>query len=742
MSCTSNTLGTWPLGRNWLLWAALLLLGRLPLFASHSLSMAWYPSLDPDVISYKIYFGGASGDYTNSFDVGSATNVTVFGLTGGATYYFTATAVSSTGVESIFSNEASYAVPADTNAPTGTNSSPASQPPTLNAIANQTIYQNAGLQTVALTGISAGSTSGTPLTISAVSSDTTIIPTPTINYTSPNSTGTLTFTPVTGALGTATVTVTENNGGASNNLTSQTFTVTVVPMPVASLPPTLNAITNLTIFENSGQQTVALTGISPGSGGNSTVTISAVSSNTTVIPTPAVNYTSLSSTGTLTFTPAMNALGTAAVTVTVNNGGASNNLTSQTFTVTLVPMPVASQPPTLNTITNLTIYESSGRHTVALTGISPGSSGNSTVTVSAVSSNPSVIPTPTINYTNSSSTGTLTFAPATNALGTATVTVTVNNGGASNNLTSQAFTVTVVVPPGGNQPPTLNAITNVSMIQGTASLSIALTGISSGSPTEKQVLSVTATSSNPGLFPTPAIRYVNPASNAVLTLTPKTTSLGTALITVTVNDGGKSNNLVHQSFTVTVISNQPPTLASIANVTVAENATNQSVTLTGITPGPLSKNQFLTVTAVSSNARLLPTPLIKYSSPANAGVLTFRPAANLTGTVTVTVTVNNGGLNNNLVHQTFIVTVAKPGTNSVALSGVAPNAAATLTTVAHAAGQFTFQVTGIPASKYAVQVSSDMVHWTPVQTNTSPFTFQDNTVPSSGQRFYRALYLQ
>ncbi|MCX8092450.1 MAG: immunoglobulin domain-containing protein, partial [Verrucomicrobiae bacterium] len=67
--------------------------------------------------------------------------------------------------------------------------------------------------------------------------------------------------------------------------------------------------------------------------------------------------------------------------------------------------------------------------------------------VTATSSNPALIPNPTVSYTSPNSTGSLTFTPVANAFGTATLTVTVNDGGASNNIISRSFTVTVNAPP-------------------------------------------------------------------------------------------------------------------------------------------------------------------------------------------------------------------------------------------------------------------------------------------------------
>jgi uncharacterized protein YqjF (DUF2071 family) len=75
-------------------------------------SLAWDPSPDANVVRYYVYYGVASGDYTNRVDAGNATSVTISNLVVGCTYYFAATAMDDSGLESDFSNEVSYTVPA------------------------------------------------------------------------------------------------------------------------------------------------------------------------------------------------------------------------------------------------------------------------------------------------------------------------------------------------------------------------------------------------------------------------------------------------------------------------------------------------------------------------------------------------------------------------------------------------------------------------------------------------------
>ena len=334
----------------------------LSAFATGSVTLAWNASTDPSVVGYNVYYGGASGAYTNEICAGNATNATISGLVQGTTYYFAATTYTSSGMESLFSSEVSYLVPL--NAPI------VNQPPTLNAIANLTINENAGLQTVSLSGITSGAPNeNQTLTVTAVSSNTGLIPNPTVNYTSTNSTGSLTFTPATNGIGTATITVKVNDGGKSNNIVTRTFTVTV---NVVNHTPTLNAISNLTINENSGLQTVNLSGITSGATNEiQTLKVTVTCSNRSLISTPSVRYTSPNTYGTLTFTPVANAKGTATVTVTVNDGGKSNNIVTRTFTVTVLPKGT-SQPALMSQLTNVVVVAGkTASFSVAATGTAP-----------------------------------------------------------------------------------------------------------------------------------------------------------------------------------------------------------------------------------------------------------------------------------------------------------------------------------------------------------------------------------
>ena len=199
---------------------------KLPAAAA-SVTLAWNPDAEPSVSGYNVYYGSASGVYSQKTSAGRATQVTIAGLTPGSAYYFAASAYNVDGLESSLSAEVAYRIPQP--------ASTTSQVPTLNPIDNVVVGMNAGPQIVILTGITSGAANRT-LVVRAVSSNPGLIPNPTVTYTSAATTGTLSFRPVTGQSGVAVITVTASAGGAGNNTATRTFSVTVTPVSAPGAP--------------------------------------------------------------------------------------------------------------------------------------------------------------------------------------------------------------------------------------------------------------------------------------------------------------------------------------------------------------------------------------------------------------------------------------------------------------------------------------------------------------------------
>jgi hypothetical protein len=190
--------------------------GGFSSFALQNVTLAWSASTDTNVMGYNVYYGVEARTYTNRMDVGNALTGNISNLVEGTTYFFAVTAYNVLAMESDFSDEVSYTIPG----------SAGNQPPTLNVLNGLTINEDAGAQTVSLSGISSGSTNEIQtLTVTATSSYTSLIPNPTVTYTSAAATGSLALTPVANANGTATITVTVSDGQPTNGTLVRTFLV-------------------------------------------------------------------------------------------------------------------------------------------------------------------------------------------------------------------------------------------------------------------------------------------------------------------------------------------------------------------------------------------------------------------------------------------------------------------------------------------------------------------------------------
>src|SRR5439155_652361 len=152
--------------------------------------------------------------------------------------------------------------------------------------------------------------------------------------------GTLTYTTAANANGSATVTVqVHDDGGTANSgvdtSAAQTFTITVTAVNDA---PSFTKGPDQTVLEDAGAQTVTAWATTISAGANETgPTLNFILSNPTrrssdLQPAVAAN-------GTLTYTTAANANGSATVTVQIHDDGGTANggvdtSAAQTFTIT------------------------------------------------------------------------------------------------------------------------------------------------------------------------------------------------------------------------------------------------------------------------------------------------------------------------------------------------------------------------------------------------------------------------
>jgi VCBS repeat-containing protein len=173
--------------------------------------------------------------------------------------------------------------------------------------------------------------------VTATSNNTSLIPNPVVTYTSPAGTGSLSFTPVANANGSATITVTvQDNGGTLQggaDTTSRTFNVNV------------SAVNDPPVAVNDSYAV----------SGNSTLTVSApgllandadVEGNqltATLVTNPSNGALSLNTDGSFTYTPAANASGTDSFTYRATDGQLSSDVATVQLTVTAAPTTVEFQ---------------------------------------------------------------------------------------------------------------------------------------------------------------------------------------------------------------------------------------------------------------------------------------------------------------------------------------------------------------------------------------------------------------
>jgi hypothetical protein len=250
-----------------------------------------------------------------------------------------------------------------------------------------------------------------------------------------------------------------------------------------------------------------------------------------------------SSSGVFTWTPGEEHGGNSyPITVRVTDNGVPVQQATKTFNVTVNEV---NQPPTFTKGPDAQVGEDAGAQTFTawatdLSGGPPGDVGV-VLTFLASSDNPGLFSVPPAIAAN----GTLTFTPAPNAHGSATVSVSLKddggtaNGGVDTSAT-QTFTLTVVPI---NDPPVLSPVSDFTIHAGTT-LTVTLTATDIDEPSDTLTFELVAG---------PPTASLNSAAKT-FTWTPTDTDAGSAsTITLRVADNGTPSQEDTESFTITVV---------------------------------------------------------------------------------------------------------------------------------------------------------------------------------------------
>ncbi|MEB4784294.1 S-layer homology domain-containing protein [Paenibacillus jamilae] len=362
----------------------------------------------------------------------------------------------------------------------------------------------------------------------------------------------LTLTPVSAGTTKVTITANDGKGGTINSQFNVTITP-VIPEVVNHAPTVETSISNVTTGVADGIKAVSFADVFADEDSDA-LTFTATSTNAGVA-TVAVNGSDLKITPVNT--------GTAAITVTANDGNGGTVDTQFNVTITpVIPEAVNHAPTVEASISNVTTGAADGIKTVSLAGVFADEDSDA-LTFTATSTNVGVT-TVAVNGSD------LKITPV-NA-GTATITVTADDGNGGTVDTQFNVTITPVIPEAVNHAPTVEtSISNVTTGVADGIKTVSLAGVFADE--DSDALTYTATSTDTGV----ATVAVNGSD---LKITP--VNAGTATITVTANDG--NGGTVDTNFTLTVtpppaVNHAPVVQSTINDISTEAGAMDTTIGL-------------------------------------------------------------------------------------------------------------------------------------------------------------------
>ncbi|MDR3458964.1 MAG: hypothetical protein P4N60_16070 [Verrucomicrobiae bacterium] len=658
----------------------------------HSLVLTWDASTDASLAGYQVFMGQASGNYSLSRNVYAVNSLVFTGLVSGTTYFFAVREFDAAWNQSGMSSEINWLVPF----PGPTNSTPVTSvtptppptntPPVLNAVSGLTVTTNPADSSRVTLSWNASTDAGVAgyLVYGGQASG---------NYTLTQNVGQVTSLVVTGLV-----------AGTTNFFAVQEYDaaadVSVVSPEVqwhVPLPPVLNAVSGLLATTNPADMH------------------SVILSWNASTDAGVAGYQVFSGKAKGNYSLTRNVGLVSSLVVTGQVSGTTNYFAVREFDANLKQGGLSPEvrwfvplAPVLHAVSNLTVTINPADIHSAIISWTP--SADAWVAGYQVFCGPT-----TGHYLNSRTLGLVNSLVVTGLVSGVTNFYAVRERDAGTNVSGLSREARWAAPFPPNVPPTLNALGDLNLNINAGLQTVNLANITSGSPSEHQTLKVTVASSNPALISNARVSYTSPKTTGTLMFQPNNRQTGKAVLTVTVNDGGTSSNVVSRSFTVTVV--DQALLAALPKIT------------SQIKGGRVLKSKPVAF-GVSVSGRAPFKYQWKFNGTnlvGQTGASLTIPAANVANAGAYMVQVSNSvGVTNSALAVLTVITNTIP-------TMVAP--------VIPQAGQFSFQVTTEAGLNYVVEATTDFQHWTPVVTNTAPFTFTEPNATSYAQRYYRTRYL-
>ena len=462
--------------------------------------------------------------------------------------------------------------------------------------------------------------------------------------------GLLSYKPAMDSSGTAILTIKlKDSGGTANGgvdtSPEQTFEITIDGY---NDPPRFVKGTNISVNEDSPEQIISAwaTQISAGGPGEESQILEFVLSVEDESLFEALPE--ISPAGTLTFKPRADQFGETDISVYLKDDGPGSNMSpTQDFNITILPI---NDKPTFIRGENVIIFEDKGEQSIPnwVTNIKPGpwNEESQTLTFQVIPDDPSLFASgPYI-----SETGKLTYTPALNRKGDASLRIYLkDNGGTENGgqdtSEPQDFNIIMI---GVNDAPSFSLQGSQHSVledSGRQMVSNWAANILPGPPDESdQNVAFRITNNNDSLFSESPL--ISP--NGILTYTPAPNKSGEAKVLVFLeDDGGTANGGINVSstkeFIINVIEvNDPPSFNKGADQRVDEDSGAKIVSnwAQNISPGAISEiGQKLTFHLAVSNPNLFAYP----PEISEVGTLTFTPAPNAAGVAYIDVTLKDDG---------------------------------------------------------------------------------------------------